>query len=56
MLFREAAAVCCENHTEHTNTLCGQNEEFWYVKAGGTVTDHFLLTPFLEYIDEIINS
>jgi hypothetical protein len=25
MLFRETVAVCCENHTEHTNTLCWQN-------------------------------
>jgi hypothetical protein len=25
MLFRETVAVCCENHTEHTDTLCGQN-------------------------------
>jgi hypothetical protein len=28
MLFRETVAVCCENHTEHTNKLCGQNAEF----------------------------
>jgi hypothetical protein len=28
MLFRETVAVYCENHTEHTNTLCGQNVEF----------------------------
>jgi hypothetical protein len=25
MQFRETVAVHCENHTEHTNTLCGQN-------------------------------
>jgi hypothetical protein len=25
MLFRETVAVYCENHTEHINTLCGQN-------------------------------
>jgi hypothetical protein len=25
MLFRETVAVYCENHTEHTDTLCGQN-------------------------------
>jgi hypothetical protein len=25
MLFRERIAVYCENHTEHTDTLCGQN-------------------------------
>jgi hypothetical protein len=35
MLFREAIAVYCENHKEHTDTLCGQNAEFWYVKADG---------------------
>jgi actin-related protein len=40
MLFRETVAVYCENHTEHTDTLCGQNAEFWYVKAGGTYTNH----------------
>jgi hypothetical protein len=28
MLFRETVAVYCENHMEHTNTLCGQNAEF----------------------------
>jgi hypothetical protein len=27
MLFRETVAVYCENHTEHTNTLCGQNTQ-----------------------------
>jgi hypothetical protein len=28
MLFGETVAVCCENHTEHTDTLCGQNAQF----------------------------
>jgi hypothetical protein len=32
MLFGEIIAVYCENHTEHTNTLCGQNAEFWILK------------------------
>jgi hypothetical protein len=27
MLFRETVAVYCENHTEHTNTLCGQKTQ-----------------------------
>jgi hypothetical protein len=40
MLFRETVAVYCENHTEHINTLCGQNAEFWYVKAGGVYIYH----------------
>jgi len=25
MLYREVLAVCSEIHTEHINTLCGQN-------------------------------
>jgi hypothetical protein len=25
MLFRETLAVYCENHTQHTDTFCGQN-------------------------------
>jgi hypothetical protein len=28
MLFGETIAVYCENHTEHINTLRGQNAEF----------------------------
>jgi hypothetical protein len=28
MLFGETVAVYCENRTEHTDTLCGQNVEF----------------------------
>jgi hypothetical protein len=39
MLFGETVAVYCENHTKHTNNLCGQYVEFWYVKVGGTVAD-----------------
>jgi hypothetical protein len=27
MLFRERVAVYCENHTKHTDTLCGRNAE-----------------------------
>jgi hypothetical protein len=34
-LFRETVAVYCENHMEHTDTLCGQNVMFSYVKLGG---------------------
>jgi hypothetical protein len=40
MLFGETVAVYCENHMEHTNTICGQNAELWYVKVGGTYSDH----------------
>jgi hypothetical protein len=36
MLFREIIAVYCENHTEHTDTLCGQNAEFSSYLTGNT--------------------
>jgi hypothetical protein len=36
MLFTETVAVYCENHMEHTKTLCGQNAEILNVKVGGT--------------------
>jgi hypothetical protein len=36
ILSVETFAVCCENRTKHTDILCGQNSEFWYVKASGT--------------------
>jgi hypothetical protein len=42
MLFREIIAVYCENHTEHTNTLCRQNAEFSNVEAGGTYSYHYV--------------
>jgi hypothetical protein len=44
MLFRETVAVYCENHTEHTKTLCGQNVGFSYANAGGTYSNHWALT------------
>jgi hypothetical protein len=43
MLFRETVAVYCENHIKHTDTLCGQNAEFWYIKAGGAYSDRWAL-------------
>jgi hypothetical protein len=44
MLFREIIAVYCENHTEHINTLCGQNVElFFNIKVLGTYIYHYTL-------------
>jgi hypothetical protein len=40
MVFGETVAVYCENHTKHTDTLCGQNAEFLCVKAVGTYTNN----------------
>jgi len=36
MLYREIIAVCSQIHTEHINTLCGQNTQFLNAKPGGT--------------------
>jgi hypothetical protein len=30
LLFGETVAVCCENHTEHTDTLCGENAVLFF--------------------------
>jgi hypothetical protein len=43
MRFGETVAVYCENHTERTHTVRGQNAEFGYVKAGGTYSNHSAL-------------
>jgi len=42
MLCREII-VCTEIHTEHINTLCGQNTESLNVKPDGTYSDHWAL-------------
>jgi hypothetical protein len=41
--FKGKTAVYCENNMKYTNTLCRQNAKFWYVKAGGTCSDHWAL-------------
>jgi hypothetical protein len=43
MLLSETVAVYCENHTEHTDTLCELNAEV-NVKSGGTYNYHTSLT------------
>jgi hypothetical protein len=40
MLFGETVAVYCENRTEHADTLCGQNAEFYCVIVSGTYSNH----------------
>jgi len=41
MLYREIIPFCIQNHTNHINTLCGQNVELLNVKPGGTYSDHW---------------
>jgi hypothetical protein len=43
MQFTEIVIVYCDNHTEHANTLRGQNLESQYVKAGGIYSNHLAL-------------
>jgi hypothetical protein len=51
MLFGETVAVYCENHTEHTDTLCGQNAELFNVKSDGMYGYHCtfntLIIPYI---------
>jgi hypothetical protein len=55
MLFGETVAVYCENQTEHTDTLCGQNVGFWCVKAGGTYSNHWALNVLKALFEAIPN-
>jgi hypothetical protein len=43
MLFTETVPVYSENSKKHRDTLCGQNAEFKYVKAGGAYSNHWIL-------------
>ena len=43
MLYREIIVVCSEIHTEHTNTLCGQNLEFLNVKPDRAYSKRLML-------------
>jgi hypothetical protein len=43
MLFGETVAVYCENHTEHTDTLCVQNAGFDNVEVVGTYSYRYAI-------------
>jgi hypothetical protein len=45
MLFRERVGVYCEKHTD---TLCGQNVEFWCVTAGGSRRNQYALDKWIQ--------
>ena len=49
MLYREIIAVCCEIHTKHIITLCGQNVEILSVKPGGIYSNQCALNVNLHY-------
>jgi hypothetical protein len=46
MLLREISPVHCENHTEHINTLCGQNAEICF-KADGAYSYHCVAVCYM---------
>jgi hypothetical protein len=59
MLFRgKKIIVYCAGHLEHTSALCGQNAEFYYVKAGGTYSNRWALKGEIRFahISDIISS
>ena len=43
MLYREIIAVCSQIHTEHINTLCGQNVEYLNALHSATCPDYCAL-------------
>jgi hypothetical protein len=49
MLFGETVSLYCENHTEHADTLRGQNAEFSYITAVGTYSYHIVLKVSIKY-------
>ena len=40
MLYTEIIAACSQIHSNHINTLCGQNVELPNVKPVGTYSNH----------------
>jgi hypothetical protein len=44
MLFRKTVAVYCENHMEHTDTLCGQNAVYINAVRTSQETHHVFAT------------
>jgi len=41
VLYREIIAVCSQIHTQHINTLCGQNLGILNVKPAGAYSAHW---------------
>jgi hypothetical protein len=39
----ETIAVYCENHTEHSDIICGQDAGFYYILETVTYSDHIAL-------------
>jgi len=46
MLYRDIIAVCSEIHTQHINTLCGLNAEFFNFKSDNTYSDYWAFKSY----------
>jgi hypothetical protein len=46
ILFRETVAVHCKNHTEHTDTFCGENVKSFSVTSDGVYSYHCVISQF----------
>jgi hypothetical protein len=55
MLYSEIIAVCSQIHTEHINTLCGHNAEFFNVKFCGSYSNHWAVKLLRERFNYMCN-
>jgi hypothetical protein len=46
MQLGETVAGYCTNYMRYTNTFCEKNAGFWYVTAGGTYINRWVLKEF----------
>jgi hypothetical protein len=51
LLTAKKIAVYFHNDTKHRDTLCGQNEELYYVKTGGTYSNHWALKGYILVVE-----
>ena len=42
--IKQITGIYCEDHTRHTNALCGEHVELFNVTSGGTHNYHRALT------------
>jgi hypothetical protein len=52
MLVRETVTIYWVNHKKETNTLCGQSAEFYYVKEGGTCSNHWAWKDYAKLAED----
>ena len=52
MLYREMITFCSEVHTQHINTLCGQNTGFFNVKLGDIYSNHWAVYSYLSFLNQ----